>query len=193
MFLGANNNIPQADFGFVDDSLDSALGAFTEEDIELLSQALPMKVNTKTDCDSNTTKHTRGAPPKTPAKCSHRDIELKRLEAIAKLEAKKSSPEKVEHRQAKHISPVKCPPEEIERKRLEALAKLAKKNHAPAPPKEESPIKCSPEEIQLKRREALAKLEAKKKQDVIERNRLAALEKLKMKQQRKTVARRLIP
>lgn len=184
----ANNNTPEADFA--DDSFDSALSTFTEVDIELLSQALPVKVKTEANCYLNKIKNKPGAPLETPVKCSLRDIELKRLEALAKLKAKRLPPEKIERKQlkgqAENMAPVKCSSEEIEKKRLEALAKLSKKKYAPAS-KEGSAIKCSPEEIELKRREALAKLEAKKRQDIIERNRLAALEKLKMTQKCKTV------
>lgn len=49
VFLGENNNGDLADLGMVDDSFDSALGAFTEEEFELLSQAATTETNQ--DCD----------------------------------------------------------------------------------------------------------------------------------------------
>ncbi|ERL87599.1 hypothetical protein D910_04990 [Dendroctonus ponderosae] len=49
------------------------------------------------------------------------EIEKKRLEAIARLEAKKKQPADISD------SPLKCSPEEIEKKRLQALAKLEAK------------------------------------------------------------------
>lgn len=131
--------------------------------------------------------------------CTSTEIERKRLEAMAKRQARNAQPSG------------RCSQQEIERKRREALAKLVAKRKSEdcaeprrrqrpearqmgeIGPKEDSPIKCSPEEIEQKRREALAKLEARKKQEIIERNRLAAIERLKMKRTRQPVARKLIP
>ncbi|CAH1133776.1 unnamed protein product [Ceutorhynchus assimilis] len=175
------------------DSFDNAMGDFDSDILDQMTQVMDIE-QAKNASDNKQTVTFYHSPGKS-TQCIQsfnselsqeklQEIEKKRLEALAKLEAKKRlNPNRTATQENKHVPNFKCDSkselseeklqEIIEKKRLEALAKLEANKKRLDPDKTVEIATFSPEkhnfpciskdEIEKKRLEAMAKLHANKK------------------------------